>query len=104
MEPTRASLLADYSLLLAALSDAKLTKVRDALPPARDLFGDEGAAAFLQTEQSYNVQLPLRQLAAAPSHPLATMPVARAGLISTGGAAFSAKGSGRVNDMAGRVA
>ena len=58
MEPTRASLLADYSLLLAALSDAKLTKVRDALPPARDLFGDEGAAAFLQTEQSYNVQLP----------------------------------------------
>ena len=58
MEPTRASLLADYSSLLAALSDAKLTKVRDALPPARDLFGDEGAAAFLQTEQSYNVQLP----------------------------------------------
>ena len=56
--PTRASLLADYSSLLAALSDAKLTKVRDALPPARDLFGDEGAAAFLQTEQSYNVQLP----------------------------------------------
>ena len=55
---TRASLLADYSSLLAALSDAKLTKVRDALPPARDLFGDEGAAAFLQTEQSYNVQLP----------------------------------------------
>ena len=47
MEPTRASLLADYSSLLAALSDAKLTKVRDALPPARDLFGDEGAAAFL---------------------------------------------------------
>ena len=32
--------------------------MRDALPPARDLFGDEGAAAFLQTEQSYNVQLP----------------------------------------------
>ena len=58
MEPTRASLLADYSSLLAALSDAKLTKVRDALPPARDLFGDEGAAAFLQTEQSYDVQLP----------------------------------------------
>ena len=56
--PTRATLLADYSLLLAALGDAKLTKVRDALPPARDLFGDEGAAAFLQTEQSYNVQLP----------------------------------------------
>ena len=56
--PTRATLLADYSSLLAALSDAKLTKVRDALPPARDLFGDEGAAAFLQTEQSYNVQLP----------------------------------------------
>ena len=56
--PNRASLLADYSSLLAALSDAKLTKVRDALPPARDLFGDEGAAAFLQTEQSYNVQLP----------------------------------------------
>ena len=58
MEPTRASLLADYSSLLAALSDAKLTKVRDALPPARDLFGDEGAAAFLQTEQSYDVPLP----------------------------------------------
>ena len=56
--PNRATLLADYSSLLAALSDAKLTKVRDALPPARDLFGDEGAAAFLQTEQSYNVQLP----------------------------------------------
>ena len=56
--PTRATLLADYSSLLAALSDAKLTKVRDALPPARDLFGDEGAAAFLQTEQSYDVQLP----------------------------------------------
>ena len=32
--------------------------MRDALPPARDLFGDEGAAAFLQTEQSYDVQLP----------------------------------------------
>ena len=32
--------------------------MRDALPPARDLFGDEGAAAFLQTEQNYNVQLP----------------------------------------------
>ena len=45
-------------MLLAALSDAKLTKVRDALPPARDLFGDEGAATFLQTEQSYDVQLP----------------------------------------------
>ena len=58
MEPTRASLLAEHSSLLAALSDAKLTKVRDALPPARDLFGDEGAAAFLQTEQSYDVQLP----------------------------------------------
>ena len=56
--PDGATLLADYSSLLAALSDAKLTKVRDALPPARDLFGDEGAAAFLQTEQSYNVQLP----------------------------------------------
>ena len=56
--PNRATLLADYSSLLAALSDAKLTKVRDALPPARDLFGDEGAAAFLQTEQSYDVQLP----------------------------------------------
>ena len=56
--PTRATLLADYSLLLAALSDAKLTKVRDALPPARDLFGDEGAVAFLQMEQSYDVQLP----------------------------------------------
>ena len=37
--PKRATLLADYSSLLAALSDAKLTKVRDALPPARDLFG-----------------------------------------------------------------
>ena len=32
--------------------------MRDALPPARDLFGDEGAATFLQTEQSYDVQLP----------------------------------------------
>ncbi len=47
-----------HASLLAALSDAKLTKVRDALPPARDLFGDEGAAAFLQTEQSYDVPLP----------------------------------------------
>ena len=44
--------------LQGARADAKLTKVRDALPPARDLFGDEGAATFLQTEQSYNVQLP----------------------------------------------
>ena len=49
--PNRATLLADYSSLLAALSDAKLTKVRDALQPACDLFGDEGAAAFLQTAE-----------------------------------------------------
>ena len=52
--PNRASLLADYSSLLAALSDAKLTKVRDALPPARDLFGDELLAlSWLPTHTSH---------------------------------------------------
>ena len=50
--------LAARRRLLAARSAERREAHQGALPPARNLFGDGGAAAFLQTEQSYDVPLP----------------------------------------------